>query len=86
MNQIKDYYKITEIKKDKQDEYDGLLDKISPSLKMIISDQLFIKILVKNKVIDQILKKYEKDKKLGYPTPRKSIMFDSFKGSITILL
>jgi hypothetical protein len=38
MNQIKDYYKITEIKKDKQDEYDGLLDKISPSLKMIISD------------------------------------------------
>ena len=31
-NEIKDYYKKTEIKKDKQDEFDGLLDIISPSL------------------------------------------------------
>ena len=36
-NEVKDYYKVTEIKKEIMDSYDGLLDLISPSLKLVIS-------------------------------------------------
>lgn len=72
-NELKDYYKITEIKKIKQDEYDGLLEMISPTLKMAISDQLFLKILIKNKIISNILDRNEKETKLGNPDITKSI-------------
>ena len=35
-NEVKDYYKVTEIKKEIMDSYDGLLDMISPTLKEVI--------------------------------------------------